>query len=83
LPGRVRDLPPCRTDRERTVLAVLHHLFRAAVDVDALRAMGDSDTATSDAALVLTGVRRAELNGLLRRAVEVGIVGARNGVHGP
>ena len=72
------------TERERAVLALLH-LFRDTVDIDALRYMGDPDTADTDAVTVLAGHNRDGLNGLLGRAVEVGLLdeygGGYFGVH--
>ena len=59
------------TEPERAQLAVLH-LFRDTVDVDALRLMGDPDTARTDAVPALAGADRDGLIALLDRAVELG-----------
>ena len=72
------------TEAERAVLALLH-LFRDTVDIDALRYMGDPDTADTDAVAVLAGRDRDGLNALLGRAVGVGLLadygGGWFGVH--
>ena len=72
------------TDRERAVLAVLH-LFRDTVHVDAIRIMGDPDTAGADAVSALAGADRDGLIGLLDRAVEIGLLtgygGGYYGIH--
>ncbi len=61
------------TDTERAQLAVLH-LFRDTADVDALRAMGDPDTAGEDAVPELAGLTREAGIALLDRAAGIGLL---------
>jgi tetratricopeptide (TPR) repeat protein len=61
------------TDAERARLAVLH-LFRDTADTDALRYMGDADTAGEDAVLELAGLDREAVMGLLDQAARIGLL---------
>ena len=66
------------TDPERDRLAVLH-LFRDTVDVDALRYMGDPETAGEDAVPELAGLDRDTGIALLDRAADIGLLTALGG----
>ena len=66
------------TEEERAQLAVLH-LFRDTADVDALRTMGDPDTAGDDAVPELAGLDREAGIGLLDRAAGIGLLTSLGG----
>jgi tetratricopeptide (TPR) repeat protein len=66
------------TGTERAQLAVLH-LFRDTVDADALRLMGNPDTAGQDAVPQLAGLTREAAVALLDRAAEIGLLTPLNG----
>ena len=72
------------TPAEHTQLALLH-LFRDTVDIDALRLMGDPQTAGDDAQSALGGADRDQLTALLDRATELGLLtgygGGYYGIH--
>ncbi len=61
------------TDTERDQLALLH-LFRDAVDVDALSVMGDSENAGDDAVPQAAGLTREAGIALLDRAADIGLL---------
>jgi tetratricopeptide (TPR) repeat protein len=61
------------TDTERAKLALLH-LFRDTVDVDALRLMGDSDTAGENAVPELAELDHDTGTALLDRAADIGLL---------
>ena len=61
------------TTAERARLAVLH-LFRDTADVDALRFMGDPDTAGEDAVPELAGLDRDTGIAVLDRAADIGLL---------
>ena len=66
------------TEAERGQLAVLH-LFRDTVDADALRLMGDPDTAGDDAVPQLAGLTRDTAIALLDRAAAIGLLSPLGG----
>jgi tetratricopeptide (TPR) repeat protein len=66
------------TQAERAQLAVLH-LFRGAVDADALRAMGAPSPAGQYAVSQLAGLTREHTVGLLDRAAEIGLLSPLGG----
>ncbi len=66
------------TTAERGQLAVLH-LFRDTVDADALRGMGDPDTAGDDAVPELAGLTRDTAIALLDRAAAIGLLSPLGG----
>jgi tetratricopeptide (TPR) repeat protein len=61
------------TEPERAVLAILH-LFRAFVDVDVLRLMGDPEAAGDDAVPMLSDLDRDTAVRLLDRAADIGLL---------
>ena len=66
------------TVAEHAQLALLH-LFRDFVDIDALRFMGDPDTAGDDTVAALAGTDRDTLTALLGRAAELGLLTGHGG----
>jgi tetratricopeptide (TPR) repeat protein len=66
------------TDAERDRLALLH-LFRDTVDVDAVRLMGDPDTAEEDAVPELAALDRQTWSALLDRAADIGLLSSLGG----
>ncbi len=72
------------TDDERAILALLH-LFRDTVNIDALRLMGESETAGADAVTTLTGLDRDAISRMLDRAADIGLLtplgGGYYGIH--
>jgi tetratricopeptide (TPR) repeat protein len=66
------------TETERARLAVLH-LFRDTADTDALRYMGDPESAGEDAVPELAGLDRDAVIGLLDRAAGIGLLESLGG----
>ena len=66
------------TQTERNQLSVLH-LFRDTIDADALRRMGDPDTAEQDAVPQLARLTRKTAVALLDRAADIGLLSPLSG----